>query len=70
MVSFNETRQKIEENIKNNDLRNSAFLLTDAIERMSNIYSNSLPEGIKRFDVDELRDLIESGKKTALRKVI
>jgi ribulose 1,5-bisphosphate synthetase/thiazole synthase len=70
MANFNETRKKIEENIKNNDLRRSALVLTDAIERMSNIYSNSLPEGIKSFDVDELEDLIEHGKKAALREVV
>jgi hypothetical protein len=70
MADFNETRRKIEENIKNNDLRFSALMLTDAIERMSNIYSNSLPEGIKDFDVHELRDLIETAKQLALRRVV
>lgn len=70
MANFNDTREKIRKEITNRDFQISALLLTDAIERMSNIYSNSLPSGIKDFDVNELSDLIETGKKTAIRKVI
>lgn len=63
MGGFEETRKQIWSEIKNEDLRYSALLLADAIERMSNIYSNrQMKRGIKNFDLPELVDLIEHSK--------
>jgi hypothetical protein len=70
MANFDDTRNKIIKNITNEDFQASALTMTDAMERMSNIFSNSLSRGIKRFDVDELSDLIDFSKKLALREVV
>jgi hypothetical protein len=70
MTNFEETRQKIGKVMNNDDFKTSAMILTDVIERMSNIYSNSLSRGIKSFDVPEITDMIETAKKIALQNVI
>jgi hypothetical protein len=70
MTSFTSTREQIGQNIHNEDLKMSALVLTDVIERMSNVYSNSLPSGIKSFDVHEISDMIDSAKKIALKRVV
>jgi len=50
MTGFEETREKIRQTIKNEDLQFLAISMADAIEYMSNCYSNSQKKGIKDFD--------------------
>ena len=50
MTSFEETREKIRQTIKNEDLKFLALGMANAIEYMSNCYSNSQDRGVKVFD--------------------
>jgi len=50
MTSFEETREKIRQTIKNEDLKFLALGMANAIEYMSNCCSNSEKTGIHNFD--------------------
>jgi hypothetical protein len=50
MTSFEDTREQIKRTIKNEKMRHWALQLANAIEYMSNCYSNQLKSGVKPFD--------------------